>query len=226
MEYLSKLILILSLVGCTTMLSAGQKKHQCDKKRCQPQEFKELSIHTERNETDNDAEVVIVAKGFEGLKRIRVFNPDDKRIANLKSKHTNRVGLAEIIIESGEPSIEDVLVGFPEGDYQVVASTVSGVCLLGVVTLSHDLLLSPQFSVNPADAIVEWFAVDGAAGYIVEIEQDDLAFNLTTTVDAEVLGLKIPGDLLLPGVEYEISIATITENGNISLAEDSFETPK
>ena len=137
----------------------------------------------------------------------------------------------EVIIETAEPNIEDVLAAYPEGEYIVMVKTVYGDRLLGTAELLHDLLPAPLFSpaagelVDPdSDLVVTWDPVAGATAYTIEIEQDDLDVNITAKLDGDATSLIIPADFLVPGTEYEIGITTAAPNGNLSVAEGVFQT--
>ncbi len=194
-----------------------------------PGDFEELTIYFELNETDGDAEVVMFAKAPEGMDRLNVFGPTGAKRVEMKAKGHEDVGQGQLRIESAEPSLEEVKQAFPEGEYTFTARTVSGQFLRGTATLSHDLLPAPSFhpaeeEVDPANAVVRWTPVPGAASYLVEIEQDDLGAKLTVTVGPGVTSLRIPRTFLVPGTEYEIGVTTITSEGNVTVAESSFTT--
>lgn len=193
-------------------------------------EFEELTMIFELNETDGDAEVVISVQTSEGMDRLTVFDPrGDKRI-DLTAKGRRDVGHGEVLIESAEPSIEAVKRAFPEGRYTFVARTISGQHVVGMVTLSHDLLPAPDFSpsgeegLDPDHVVVTWTPVPGAAAYQIEVEQDEVGANLTVTVGPDVSSLQIPAGFLQPGTEYEIGVAAFTSDGNLAVAESSFTT--
>jgi hypothetical protein len=199
-----------------------------------PQPFDELSMIYETNVTDGDAEIVIAAQGFEGLKSLFVRAPTGRVVALVHSNDRIRrgkaIGLAEVIIETGEPDIDSVKAAYPEGTYQFFGRTVSGVRLFGEVVLSHDVLPAAAFTPNEAEdldpdaVVVQWAAVPGAAGYIVEIENDDLDVNVTAKLPGTATSFAIPAGFLAPGTEYEVGVATITEDGNLAFAESSFTT--
>ena len=195
-----------------------------------PVELEELKIYFELNETDGDAEVVMFAKASEGMDRLYVFDPSGERRVYLRSTGKDDIGQGEILVESAEPSVAAVKKAFPAGPYLFVARTVSGQHVSGRVRLSHRLLPAPSFTpadeedVDPDHAVVSWTPVPGAAGYQVEIEQDDLGDTFTVTVGPDVSSLEIPKGFLRPGTEYEIGVATLSPSGNVAVAESSFTT--
>lgn len=191
--------------------------------------FRTTAIRFEVNETDQDAEVVINFKAAEGLKRLIVIDPRGNRVADLKSNDGGRIGLAQGILETPEPSAAAVRAAFPEGKYSFFGRTISGKRLFGTANLSHVLLAAPSFVprdgqlVDRNNITVQWTHVPGAAGYVVGIE-DDLGFNLTATVTPDVFMLPVPSGVLRPGTTYKIVMSTITSQGNVSVAESSFVT--
>jgi hypothetical protein len=196
--------------------------------------FDELSMIYETNTTDGDAEIVITAQGFEGLKSLHVRAPSGRIVASVQSNDRIRgrraIGLAEVVIETGEPDIESVKAAYPEGTYQFFGRTVGGARLFGEAVLSHDVLPGPSFTPNGAEdldpdaVVIQWAALAGAAGYIVEIENDDLDFNITARLPGTATNFEIPAGLLAPGTEYEVGVASITDEGNVAFAESSFTT--
>lgn len=193
-------------------------------------ELEEVSMTVEINETDNDAEIVMAFEADDGIDKLVVKDPHGHRILRLRSRDGESIGLSEILLESAEPSVAGVLAAYPEGTYLVRARTVSGAVLLGEAHLSHALLPAPDFvpangtMVPLGDVTVAWGAVNGAAGYVVEVEQDDLNVNLTVRVAGDRTSFTVPGDFLLADTAYEIAVGVIAGNGNLSVAESEFLT--
>lgn len=192
--------------------------------------FTSLSIVYEINETDEDAEVVIKAKAFEGMKYFKVFSPTGEKIINIKSENDGDLGLAQFVLESGEPNIEDVLAGYPEGKYTFKAKTVSNVRLFGQVELSHFVTLAPIFSpcnesnIDPDNLTISWDPIPEANSYEIEVENDELEVNVTSVVGSEVNSFSFPTGFLLPGTSYEIGLTSVTKEGNKSVSECEFST--
>jgi hypothetical protein len=194
-------------------------------------ELEDVVILLEVNETDLDAEIVLRINADDGIQRLSVWDPHKRRVLNLKSRDRGRIGLSEVIIETAEPDIESVLNAYPEGEYVVLVKTVFGDRLIGTAELLHDLLPAPSFSpsagelVDPnADLVVTWDPVAEAKSYTIEIEQDDLDVNITTKLDGNATNFSVPAGFLVPGTEYEIAIVIEAPNGNISVAEGTFQT--
>lgn len=194
-----------------------------------PAEFEKLSVILEVNQTDGDAEIVTAVKTSEGMETLAIRFPDGKKkVIELKTK--DAVGQGEVLLESAEPSIDEVLEAFPEGTYSFEVKTVSGQKICGEATLSHHVLEGPEFwpcdgcEVSPEDLEISWIPVAGAAGYIIELENDDLDVNVTARLGAETVTFRVPDGFLQPGTEYDLGVAAISQVGNITFAEGSFTT--
>jgi hypothetical protein len=194
-------------------------------------ELEDVAILLEVNETDMDAEIVLEINSDDGIRSLCVWDPHRRKILNLKSRDRGRIGLSEVIIETAEPDIDHVLSAYPEGEYTVLVRTVFGDRLIGSAELLHDLLPAPGFSpsegewVDPnSDLVVSWDPVTGAESFTIEIEQDDLDVNITTKLGGHATSFTVPAGFLVPGIEYEIGIATEAPNGNLSVAEGNFRT--
>lgn len=225
----SILISALSLLVCLAISapgSAGQKDLS----------FKKLEMLFEVNETDGDGEVVFSAKAPEGLMWLKGLAPDDGVVifvnSNDERKGIDPIGISQIKLETGEPSVDGVKKAYPEGTYKFLARTISGKRVYGEAKLSHKRLPAPKFSpkdekgIDPNHAVVKWKPVKGAAAYEVEIENDDLEVGLTAELPGSATHFNVPQGFLLPGTEYEIGVMTISKNGNMSVAQGSFNTKK
>lgn len=199
-----------------------------------PLPFLEMSIILEVNETDGDAEIVVRAKADEGLKSFWLRRPDGKKVIDVasddKSKTDGPIGLAQVRFETAEPSLARIAAAYPEGIYEFRGRTIDNALVYGEVVLSHALLPAPAYTpadgdvVDANDAVVEWTPVTGAAFYVVELENDDLAVNLTAIVTGDTASLRIPAGFLLPDTEYDLGVASMTDTGNVAFAESSFLT--
>lgn len=129
--------------------------------------------------TDNDIELQVFVDGFL-WKSLQVFNPDERRIFNLKAQRNiqRQGGLSELFFASepthyleDEPefdgTIEEFLSRFPEGEYEFEGHTVDGIQLEGEATLTHVLPALPEITapvsddgepptIDPNDLLIEW----------------------------------------------------------------------
>ena len=77
--------------------------------------FAEASIILEHNATDDDAEIVVFIKGGEeGLRKLRMYAPNNTTVLNLSTKDRT-IGLREFAVESAEPGVDKVMGAYPEG---------------------------------------------------------------------------------------------------------------
>jgi hypothetical protein len=223
---MKRLILASALVaGAALSATTASAKKTCE-------EFAELSIALEQNATDGDAEVVLFAQGNdEGLSDLSIKAPDGRKVVRVKGNRRG-VGLREFLLESAEPpDLPRVLASFPEGEYEVEGRTVSGGCLEGSVSLSHELapattLLAPEEDAEvPAGALtLEWAAVPEAERYVVELQNENLGNEFAFEVLPGTTSLTIPAELMVPGSEYQFGVAVETAVGNVTAVELSFTT--
>jgi hypothetical protein len=195
-------------------------------------EFDALNLFIEFNSTDNDAGIQLFLDG-DAWKTLTIRDPSGTKILSIKaSGGLGDLGLTELFFEGGEPSPEEVLAAFPEGEYQVEARTIEGELLVGTADLSHDFLPAPVFSpsggavVDRNNTVVTWEAVPGAIAYEVIVENEDLGISMTFRVPASTspLSLPLPPALLLPNTEYDIEVLAIGANGNKTITESNFVT--
>ena len=196
-------------------------------------EFEEAAIAVERNDTDGDTEVVIdLTAGDEGLRTLHMRTPDGRWIAHVIS-HPSSEGMREFHFESPEPAGDRILASYPEGTYTFHGRSTSGERFLSAADLSHELPAAPTI-INPvqgevvgADALtIQWSAVSGIVEYIVEFENEsvDPEQTLTVNLPASTTSFDVPEALLVPGADYQVGVAAVGDNGNITVTETTFST--
>ena len=62
------------------------------------------------------------------------------------------------------------------------------------------------------------------AGYIIDIEQDELDVSITAKLPGSVTSFPVPDGFLVPGTQYELAIGAVTYEGNRSFVETVFTT--
>ena len=156
-------------------------------------------IFIEINATDGDAGIQIFLDG-EGWDRMRVFNPDGRKILDFKGKGSIGVqGITELFFESAEPSfeeqpLEDFLDLFPEGRYRFEGRTTDGLELKGKARLTHALpdapvLVSPvdgDDAVDPNNTVLEWVPVPDPPGSEIVLYQVILGGEEPSLLDYQV----------------------------------------
>lgn len=162
-------------------------------------------------------------------------------------------GLTEMFLETNEPEaaetpLDDVLAIFPEGAYDFAAQAVEGMTMLGVGTLSHAIpeatdIVAPaeDAEVDPTAPLqVDWTDVtdslqgnpiDVIAYQLIVVEEADVppqpgffTPELSVHVPADTTNVTVPAEFLQPGVEYEIEVLAIADNGNQTISLITFQT--
>lgn len=190
-------------------------------------------VYLEQNATDGDAEVVFEVQGSEGLAKLAVVSPDGRTVIDFTAPHASSLGIRQFRFESPEPrDVESVKSAYPEGVYTFAGKTASGDTLHGKSTLIHKLPATALFvrpeagqSVGAKDLKITWTPVKNLAAYIIKIEQEEeMGANLTARLPGTVTTFSVPNGFLLSGAKYELSIGTVSQEGNISFVETRLTT--
>jgi hypothetical protein len=200
----------------------------------EPSKLPQAAVHFEQNATDGDVEVVFRAKGGrEGLARLTVVGPDGRTAVDFRAPDPSTLGIREFEFESPEPSdVAGLKAAYPEGVYRFSGATASGREYRGESRLSHALPPTTSF-VQPAEEArnvpvkgleITWKPVPGVSGYLVELEQDDLGVHLEAALPASATSLRVSDGFLRPGTQYDLGVATVSAEGNVSFVETSFTT--
>lgn len=183
--------------------------------------------------TDEDAEVTIgIESPDHPIDSLVILAPNGRTVAEFRSR--DQLGLAEVELESAEPSVEEVQQAYPEGTYRFLGWSVDGHVLRGRTKITHDVVGAPDFfnfspcgqNVDPRSWVtIAWNAVPGAeGGYEIIIEQDDTGANLRVTQSPDRTSFVIPEGFLASGLEYEIEMKSVTAEGNKTSASCEFST--
>ena len=188
------------------------------------QEFADAKIALEQNFTDQDTEVVILAKGLdEGLSKLTVSTADGVKILDLSATKSS-LGVREFSVESPEPGLTEVLAAYPEGTYVFEGVTVNGVRLRSTATLSHDLLDPTTLRVDTEEGTISWSTVTGVDHYVLELEREvdgEDVVKLTLEMPSDMTSFPIPAALRMPG-EYQVGVAVVSRGGNTTVVEVNF----
>jgi hypothetical protein len=198
-----------------------------------PPEPLDIEMFYQFSATDEDAEVTIgVESPDHPIDFLAIVAPSGRTVATARS--TDKLGLAEIELESAEPSVEEVQRAYPEGTYRFLGWAVDGTRLSGRAEITHDVVSAPDFFLfSPCNDIVDsassitiaWNTVAGAeGGYEIIIEQDDTGANLRVTQSPGRTSFVIPDGFLAPELEYEIEMKAVTDEGNKTSASCEFTT--
>jgi len=183
--------------------------------------FAQADVYFEQNATDGDVEVVFEIKGSEeGLTNLKIVSPDDRTVVDFTST-SSTLGIRQFRFESPEPKdIKSLKSAYPEGEYTFTGKTASGKNLNGKASLSHTL--PPTSSFLNKNVEISWKPVKNVTAYIIKIDQDDLGINLNAKLPSTTTSFKIPNNFITPLTEYQLSVGTVSEEGNISFIETTF----
>ena len=196
--------------------------------------FAIASVFFEQNATDKDVEVVFDAKGGDdGLVQLSVVAPDGRTVVDIKSPDASTLGLRQFRFESPERGdVAGIKSAYPEGVYTFDATTVAGVKFHGTSTLRHTLPAIAAGVRPAADAedvpvkglVINWTPARNLAAYVIAIEQDSLDVSITAKLPGSATSFVVPDGFLAPGMEYVLSIGTMTSEGNTTYVESNFTT--
>jgi hypothetical protein len=196
--------------------------------------FAIANVFFEQNATDKDVEVVFDAKGGDdGLAQLTVVAPDGRTVVDIKSPDASTLGLRQFRFESPERGdVASIKAAYPEGVYTFDATTVAGVKFHGTSTLRHTLPATATGVRPAADAedvpvkglVISWTPARNLAAYVIAIEQDSLEVSVTAKLPGSAASFAVPDGFLAPGMEYVLSIGTMTSEGNTTYVETTFTT--
>jgi hypothetical protein len=196
--------------------------------------FAIASVFFEQNATDKDVEVVFDVKGGDdGLVQLTVLAPDGRTVVDIKSPDGTTLGLRQFRFESPERGdVAGIKAAYPEGVYTFDAATAAGVKFHGTATLSHTLPATAT-GVRPAaeaedvpvkGLVIRWTPARNLAAYVIAVEQDSLELNVSARLPGSATSFVVPDGFLAAGLEYVLSIGTMTSEGNTSYVESTFTT--
>lgn len=196
--------------------------------------FAIADVFFEQNATDKDVEVVFDVKGGDdGLVQVTVVAPDGRTVVDIKSPDASTLGLRQFRFESPERGdVASIKAAYPEGAYTFDASTAAGVKFHGTATLRH-ALPAIATGVRPAaeaedvpvkGLVIAWTAARNLAAYVVAVEQDSLEVSVSAKLPGSATSFAVPDGFLVPGMEYVLSIGTMTSEGNTTYVESTFTT--
>lgn len=242
---------IVPVLGFTLMVVSSNGWAERQVRYPDLEEFDEVEVFIEINDTDGDAGLQIFADG-EDWRWAMVFDSNWRKVLQVMGQGAVQdQGLTEMFFESSEPSfveqpLADFLERFGEGEYRYLARTNEGGILVGFADLTHDLPAAPVV-LSPADEavvaftetlVIDWAPVmtrypDGPAGapiqivrYEVAVEREDPEPVLAMSVQLppSITQLTVPPEFLESGAEYKFEIIAREVSGNQTITEQVFET--
>ena len=194
--------------------------------------FDDARLFFEFNSTDDDLGVQLFLDG-EAWNRLNLIDPRNRKILDIRAQgRLGKLGLTELFWESDEPSPEEVLDLFIEGNYTLIGKTIEGATRKSVVELSHDLAPAPVITVpsapgaelDPDNAVVRWEAIPGIERLEIIVENEEEGLEMLVPLSAGATSLHVPAEFLDPDTEYKVEVIAIGENGNKTISERVFVT--
>jgi uncharacterized membrane protein YkoI len=71
---------------------------------------------------------------------------------------------------------------------------------------------------------ISWSAVKNLSATVVIIEQEKSGRELRVNLPGDATAFAVPHDFLNPGMEYKLSVGTVSKEGNASFTETAFTT--
>jgi hypothetical protein len=179
----------------------------------------------------HQAEVVVEAECEEALDHVEILSPSGAPILKLQARGGQGVSLTGLRLETGESSLSSLCAHCPEGLYQIRARALSGRVVFGSAALSQALVAAPVIThplagaanVSPASLSITWNSDPQAAGYTIDLEQNEND-GLMATVPAGTSSFQVPAGVLAPNTPTRLEIQAIAPNGNRTLSEIRFTT--
>ncbi len=216
----------------------------------EPGEFADLRVFYEYNAAADD---LGFHAEFDGAPWVNasLAGPDGTRLFDLAgSASLGAQGLSSNFFESAEYpddvlGRDEFLARFPGGRYTLSGIALDGTPLVLTATLI-DLIPDPPVILTPldgevlpaGDVMISWEPVEEPAGveadvYTLQLFPKDpppggepiaLDVDLTFEVPADVTAVRVPGELLQPGADYEFELTVLDAGGNQTFATGRFMT--
>ncbi len=218
------------------------------------QELSEAELFFELNDTDGDLGIHASIDGGP-YKRLEIEDSRDRTLLVVTARgRLGRQGLTQLFLESAEPSFDELAPErffrrFPEGIYEIEATTGDGEELEAEVTLSHVLAAppdgitvagvpaaeecdDPNLPVVSEPVLIDWEPVETSHPEIGEpglveivryqffVEREGVKFSVDLPPD--VTEFLVPADVLALGDEFKFEIIARTSTGNNTAVENCF----
>lgn len=220
--------------------------------------FSVAKVFFQLNDTDGDLGFHAIIDG-EPWKSLEIEAPNEQTLLHIKTRSKLRLqGLTELRFESAEPSFDELdpsefFSRFPEGVYEVEATTLEGGELENEVFISHVLPAPPEnLEVSGVDVpedceedpvpviggvvTIRWDAVTsshpelGLSGpveivrYEVSVEREEpSALTLTADLEPGITEFMVPSELISSGDVIKFQILATDAGGNETSSESCFE---
>ena len=194
--------------------------------------FEHATMRVVYSVSDDDAEILIRATGIDPIGRVHIIGPGGTVRLKVKFRDGDRLGQADVHFDTPEPSLEDLMQAYPEGEYRFRGRTAAGEKLAGVAELSYALLPAPtilspldgETSVPTKDLEVRWSVPVAPERVLLQVEDEEKKVALSIDLPGDAQRFTLPNDWLQPGVIYTLDIKLVAENGNQTVRDVRFTT--
>ncbi|MCI0541391.1 MAG: hypothetical protein L0Z50_39840, partial [Verrucomicrobiales bacterium] len=182
--------------------------------------------------SDDDAQILIRAAADPQIGQVHIVGPGGTVRLKAEIRDGDRLGQGDVAFDTPEPSLEDLMQAYPEGEYGFRGRTAAGEKLAGVAELTYALLPAPTILFPPAgasdvptkDLEVQWSVPVAPERIRLEVEDEQEEVSLKIDLPGDATRFTLPNDWLQPGVLYTLDIKLIAENGNQTVRDLRFTT--
>ncbi len=194
--------------------------------------FEHATMSVVYSASDDDAEILIRATGVDPIGQGHIVGPGGTVRLKAKFRDGDRLGQADMQFDTPEPSLEDLMQAYPEGEYRFRGRTTAGEKLAGVAELSYELLPAPTILFPPAgktdvptkDLEVRWSVPVAPERILLQVEDEKEKVALNIDLPGDAKRFTLPNDWLQPGVIYTLDIKLVAANGNQTVRDVRFTT--
>ena len=193
-----------------------------------------VELFIEYNATDGEASLQAFFDG-PAWTRVRMVGPAGRTIVETKdpSGVLGVVDLTELTSESPDPTLPQLLQMFPPGDYSFRGMALGGDPLEGEGRLSYDL---PDpvviIGIDPTVPVITWTWAPRRLSPIQELASVQVVLEnargiaMGFDLHPSTTSFVVPAELLEPDTAYQVDVVAIAANGNRTVTESAFVTPR
>jgi hypothetical protein len=192
-----------------------------------------VQLFIEYNATDGDA---ALQASFDGpaWTRVRIVGPAGRTIFEATDPlGVLGVDLTEFVPESQEPTLAQLAEMFPPGDYSFRGTALGGGRLEATGRLSYDLPDPAVIvAIDPTVPVIAWTWTPGPRSPIRELASFQVILEnarevaMSFDLHPSTTSLAVPMEFLQPGTVYRVDVLAIAANGNRTVTESAFVTPR
>jgi hypothetical protein len=192
-----------------------------------------VELFIEYNATDGEASLQAFFDG-PAWTRVRVVGPAGRTIVETRdpSGVLGVVDLTELMSESPDPTLTQLLKMFPPGDYSFRGTALGGDPFEGKGRLSYDL---PDpvviIAIDPTVPVIIWTWAPRRRSPIQELASVQVVLEnargiaMGFDLHPSTTSFVVPAEFLEPGTAYQVDVVAIAANGNRTVTESAFVTP-